>query len=233
MFEQVQLRITAIVFVIMLVLLSAFTVFNVYRGQERAEEVLLRKGRVMAHTGASFSSRFIETAIDSGQLTKEEAFDTDYEEIPGTSPAQYLTSYTEHLDQELRPVLDSFQEDEEVVFAVLTDRNGYLPTHNTNFLHRARRIFDDEVGLSAARNEEGLLQQVYRRDTGEIMWDISYPVYVHGEHWGGFRLGFSMEKIQEMKLDIALETIIGMGIITLIIGVSVYVVTKRATSPLA
>jgi methyl-accepting chemotaxis protein len=34
------------------------------------------------------------------------------------------------------------------------------------------------------------LIQTYRRDTGEIMHDISAPVYVNGRHWGGFRIGY-------------------------------------------
>jgi hypothetical protein len=34
--------------------------------------------------------------------------------------------------------------------------------------------------------------QVYERDTGEKMWDISLPVYVEGRHWGAFRLGYCM-----------------------------------------
>lgn len=233
MLEQVQLRIAVIVFLIMLGLLFAFTAFNVYRGQERSEEVLMRKGQVMAETGAALSARLLENALESNQLSREEAFDTDYEKIPGTSPPRYLTGHADFIDRELRLILDTFQEDEEVVFAVLTDRNGYLPTHNTNYLQRARRIFDDEIGLAAARNEEGLLRQVYRRDTGEIMWDLSYPVYLHDEHWGGFRIGFSMEKIQGKKIEIAMETIIAMGIIAVVTGIAVYLVTKRATSPLA
>jgi methyl-accepting chemotaxis protein len=35
-----------------------------------------------------------------------------------------------------------------------------------------------------------MLLQTYRRDTGEIMHDLSVPIYVNGKHWGGFRLGY-------------------------------------------
>ena len=50
------------------------------------------------------------------------------------------------------------------------------------------------VGLAAARNRKELFIQVYYRDTGEKMWDISAPVYVNGKHWGGFRIGYTMDK---------------------------------------
>jgi len=34
--------------------------------------------------------------------------------------------------------------------------------------------------------------QVYFRDTGEKLWDISAPVVVNGRHWGAFRVGYVM-----------------------------------------
>ncbi|MGO1626632.1 MAG: hypothetical protein ACTHXI_05995, partial [Halomonadaceae bacterium] len=30
--------------------------------------------------------------------------------------------------------------------------------------------------------------------TGEIMHDLSVPIYVNGKHWGGFRIGYQPEK---------------------------------------
>jgi len=32
--------------------------------------------------------------------------------------------------------------------------------------------------------------QTYKRDTGEVMHDLSVPIYVRGRHWGGFRVGY-------------------------------------------
>ncbi len=39
-----------------------------------------------------------------------------------------------------------------------------------------------------------LLLQTYKRDTGEIMHDLSVPIYINGKHWGGFRVGYQPEK---------------------------------------
>jgi len=34
---------------------------------------------------------------------------------------------------------------------------------------------------------------VYRRDTGQIMFDLSVPIHVDGRHWGGFRIGYPLD----------------------------------------
>ncbi|MEY4593235.1 MAG: hypothetical protein RIR18_2130, partial [Pseudomonadota bacterium] len=82
----------------------------------------------------------------------------------------------------------------------------YVPTHNqrfsqpltgneqTDFINnRTKRIFDDPVGKRCGEHQLPFLLQTYRRDTGEIMHDISAPIYVNGKHWGGFRIGYRTE----------------------------------------
>jgi hypothetical protein len=84
-----------------------------------------------------------------------------------------------------------------------TDLNGYLPTHNQRYSlpltgnlafdlvnNRTKRIFGDRTGIAAARNEAPYLLQRYRRDTGELMADLSVPVRVRGKHWGCVRIGY-------------------------------------------
>ena len=81
--------------------------------------------------------------------------------------------------------------------------NGYFPTHNRKFSKpmtgdydvdlaqsRTKRIFDDRTGLRCGKNTESFLLQTYKRDTGEVMHDLSAPIYVKGRHWGGFRIGY-------------------------------------------
>lgn len=104
------------------------------------------------------------------------------------------------------PALDI---DPKVVFCAAVDVNGYLPTHNKKFSQppsndpvcntahcRNRRIFNDRVGLKAGRNTESFLLQVYRRDMGggefKMMKDLSAPIFIKGQHWGGLRLAYSI-----------------------------------------
>lgn len=85
--------------------------------------------------------------------------------------------------------------------------NGYFPTHNKCFdqpltgnydvdlvKSRSKRIFNDPTGIRCGSHTESFLLQTYKRDTGEIMHDLSVPIYVGGKHWGGFRVGFAAEK---------------------------------------
>jgi len=139
---------------------------------------------------------------------------------------------------------DRFLTDEDFVFAVGVDNKGYLPTHNTKYQNpitgdpakdltgnRTKRIFNDPVGLAAARNTEPTLVQVYKRDTGETMWDVSAPVYVKGKHWGGFRLGVSMVRIDARKRAL-LWTLVGMfTAFGLVVTGSIFVMIKRAMGP--
>jgi HAMP domain-containing protein len=141
---------------------------------------------------------------------------------------------------------DRFLDNEEFVFAVGVDDNGYLPTHNTRFQqpltgvpekdlagNRTKRVFNDPVGLAAAKNTEPGLLQVYRRDTGEVMWDVSSPVLVKGKHWGGFRVGVSMDRIAGKQRTLILTLAGIFGAFALITIVFMYLLVERAMRPVA
>ncbi len=53
-----------------------------------------------------------------------------------------------------------------------------------------KRMFNDPNGIRCGRHTDKFLLQTYKRDTGEIMHDFSVPIFVQGEHWGDFRIGF-------------------------------------------
>ncbi len=154
--------------------------------------------------GAAFSE-----ALRSGRISKADLFDRSYTPIAGTNPTQMMARFTTFTDS----VLPQFQEvmlefDPKVVFCAAIDPNGYLPTHNKKFSEpqgkdvdwnaahsRNRRMFNDRVGLKAGRSTEPFLLQVYRRDMGGgqhvMMKDLSAPIFVDGQHWGGLRLGYT------------------------------------------
>jgi methyl-accepting chemotaxis protein len=101
------------------------------------------------------------------------------------------------------PYLDRYPE---MAYAIVCDGGGYVPTHNRRFAqpltgdpardmtgNRTKRIFADPVGKRCGTHTLPFLLQTYRRDTGEIMHDISAPVFVKGRHWGGFRIGYRTE----------------------------------------
>ena len=96
-----------------------------------------------------------------------------------------------------------------IIFAGAVDNNGYFPTHNNRYSqplsgdynkdlvnNRTKRIFDDPTGIRCGSHEKPFLIQTYKRDTGEIVHDLSMPIYVCGKRWGGFRVGYT-SKAQE------------------------------------
>ncbi len=146
----------------------------------------------------------LEKLIMMGESQGIDVWDESYQEIAGTDPVKHSVKYLEWLDNtDLQVWQDEFQKKyDAVVFCALIDRNGYLPRHNSNFDkpltgdydtdlvgNRSRRIFDDYTGLRAGQNQEPFLLQCYMRDTGEIMYDLSVPIFIRDKHWGGVRVG--------------------------------------------
>jgi len=169
------------------------------------EEEIESKGKSAAANGARIMAELLTEALTSGRLTQDQVFDENYIPIPGTDPPKFHTGYDAYCDERIQDIEDDYLLDSQVVYAVLADRNGYVPTHHRkNSLpltgdrekdrvgNRTKRMFNNPVELAAARNTKGVLVQVYYRDTGEKLWDISAPVFVNGRHWGGFRVGYIM-----------------------------------------
>ncbi len=127
-------------------------------------------------------------------------FDKNYKLIPNTEPPKYHTSYDTKVERDLQQIYDTaLNKIDGCVFALCVDTNGYAPTHNSKYtkgdssVTRDKRIFNDRTGIRAARNQSPFLLQAYARDTGEILNDLSVPLYVDGKHWGCFRIGFNPE----------------------------------------
>ena len=153
---------------------------------------------------AGQAGKAIEAAIRSGRISEADVFDEQYTPIPNTEPSKFHTKYDAIFDQILTTFQESFLEaTPEAIYAIAIDRNGYVPTHNKRFSlpltgdlardlvgNRTKRKFTDPVGLGCGKNRQTFLLQTYRRDTGEIMHDMTAPITVCGCHWGGFRIGY-------------------------------------------
>ena len=143
-------------------------------------------------------------ALQRGEISDAELFDEQYQPVAGTDPQKYNTRFTDWFKREIQPIEDRYLAlSEQYVFVLLVDRNGYAAAHNSKFDqpltgdpqrdlagNRSRRLFNDPVGLASARNTSDVLLQVYARDTGEIMRELSRPVRLGARHWGAVRLGF-------------------------------------------
>ena len=243
--ERVALKVTIYVNLLLFVVIAAGSAYLIYRQSAALEAQLLERGKIESMAGAKMTGVLIEEAIDNGVFTIRDAFDTAYEKIPGFNPPKFHTKYDFYLDKALLGIEDEFLKDKSVVFAVAVDTNGYLPTHNTRFNHpptgdpdkdlvlnRTKRIFSDKVGLAAAQNLTAGFLQVYHRDTGETMWDISTPIMVKGKHWGGFRIGYSLEKMNAEKMRMILSTVVIMAVILVVSFLLVFITVQRSLLPI-
>lgn len=133
-------------------------------------------------------------------------FAKDYRALnPGDRYVQYMTSYVSSLEPVLQPVLDGFlQEKPDFAYAVAANTDGYVPVHHANvsrprtgnpdedntYSRNMRKYFDTRAEQRRCTHESPFLLQTFIRDTGQILNDLSIPLYVGGRHWGALIMGF-------------------------------------------
>jgi methyl-accepting chemotaxis protein len=170
-------------------------------------ESLTAQEHDMLALATDFSKRCsdaLEKWVAAKETTEEKLFSSMYYPIPKTDPPKFTTDWDRLADRDIQPISEAVLSKSPVmVYAVMVDKFGYLPSHNTRYAqplsgnlaidlvnNRTKRIFNDRTGLAAAKNKAPFLIQRYQRDTGEIMADLSVPVMVKGQHWGAVRLGY-------------------------------------------
>ncbi len=183
------------------------TIMDIFRVEVNYNENLTHgKMRMLAMEYAVKITRLFEEAIEKGDITGDELFDTNYKEIPNTNPKKYNTAYIDFATDKLPGIQEQlYRENTFIVYCICADQNGYVPQHNLLFCkpitgnydrdfigNRTKRIFGDRVGKMVGKHQEEHLLQIYRRDTGVLMYDASAPIYVNGMHWGGFRIGYTL-----------------------------------------
>ena len=145
--------------------------------------------------------------ITSNQISQQDLFNFSYHEISNTEPQKYHSSFDKFTDAVLPEIQEPLLENNpQIIYAGAVDVNGYFPTHNRCFsqpltgditqdaIHnRTKRMFNDSTGIRCGQHTNKFLLQTYKRDTGEIMHDVSAPIMVNGKHWGGFRIGFNAQ----------------------------------------
>jgi len=181
----------------------AVRAFEAVVAAEIAADTIFRE-KVVA--SAAELSSVLSQAVASGSCRAADLFDTAYQPVPGSDPAQYTCRSTPVADRLIRPILDAMLNlDARVVGTFAVDRNGYAPTHNQRCSHpqkpgepawnainsRNRRIFDDRAGLAAGNTTSDVRVQSYERDMGGklvTMREAIAPIMVAGRHWGALRL---------------------------------------------
>ncbi len=167
------------------------------------DSVHTRYYRIAAAAARQVEARFA-TAVIERKITKAALFNETYVPIADTDPPKHHTAFDAFTDTVLPEVQEAvLAQNPGITYAIAVDRRGYCPTHNqryTNALtgdyatdlvgNRTKRIFDDATGRRCGAHTDTVLVQTYKRDTGEVLHDLSVPIFVDGRHWGGFRMGY-------------------------------------------
>ncbi|MGC3892480.1 methyl-accepting chemotaxis protein [Pseudomonas urmiensis] len=161
----------------------------------------------LAMRGAQAIGERFEQDIEQGVISLEDLFDRRYQPIPGVRPPRFNTRFDQYTDSVLPGIQEPLlSQHEGMIYAIACTPEGYVPTHNAAFSlpltgdeahdtahNRSKRLFDDRTGIRCGSHQQRLLLQTYSRDTGELMHDLSVPVFAKGRHWGGLRLGYRPE----------------------------------------
>jgi len=156
----------------------------------------------------------MEGAVSRGEIASDDMFDFDYVPIPGTDPAQFNTRFNDWADLHIRPILDRVSaEDPRYIGCVVSDINGYLPTHvtdrshpqgpdvawNTKHCRNRRNMLDDATRRAIESDKEAMLV-TYRIYLGDGRYlpvkNVFVPLRVNGRRYGTFELAYRDEAMR-------------------------------------
>jgi len=246
--RSITIKVSAILGLVTVLTTAIVAAFITSRQVQTLEDLTVNKARLASQLGAQTYGAVLEESIDSGLLTPGDVFDVSYQEIRGYDlggKPKYHTRYDGFTDRAVLTFQDKFLETPEFLFAVGVDVNGYLPTHNTVYQqaltgdavrdlagNRTKRIFNSPVEIKAATNEAGTLVQLYKRDTGASIWDISTPIYVKGKHWGAFRIGVSVDEILKLRSELIKALALAFAVLLVVSVGVIFLMVKRSMTPL-
>ncbi|QGG81071.1 hypothetical protein GH975_11050 [Litorivicinus lipolyticus] len=165
-----------------------------------------REAAVICNAVATQVGLAFEAAVRDGHITESALFSPEYRRVAGTDPVRFSTGFDSLCDQILPPIQEAALDDNDwLIYMIAIDPQGYVPTHNDRFCqpltgdpkkdlagNRTKRIFEDRVGKTAGSHQRDHMILTYRRDTGEVLTDLSCPVLINGRHWGGVRCAYSL-----------------------------------------
>lgn len=210
-----------------------------------SDEQFVSKAKTLSGIGAHGVRQVIENAIEKGVFSEKEAFDKQYEQIPGFVPPKYRTQYDSYLDREIVKFQDAFLKDPNILYAIAMDTNGYVPTHNTRYQkehtgdhqqdyygNRTKRILNDPITVNAIRNDQESIIQRFVFDSKIDAWDISSPIFVNGKHWGCFSVGYKANGSENVRLRLLRLIFFGSFLFLGISITAVYLIVQRSLQPL-
>ncbi len=245
MFKKISIKVAVKVNLVLLIIVGFGTIVLAREQFLRLDAQYKSQAKFESMVAAKAVGKLFEEAVNNNAMTTADAFDTNYQQYGSFEPAKYHTKYDSYADKALLGLQDEMLKNPSVVFAVTVDKNGYLPTHNSKYQqaitgdkvkdkvgNRTKRIFNDETGLAAAQNTQPGFIQVYKRDTGETMWDVSSPIMVKDKQWGNFRIGLSIAALNKAKTTVLIHLLISMAVIIAVTSLLIHYTIHSSLQPL-
>jgi len=149
----------------------------------------------------------VEQAIEAGELTVDDVFDSDYRIVEGSNPVQYNVRFNDAADRLVQPILDASESsDGRIIGCAIGDLNGYLPTHLSKRSHpqgpdpvwndehcRNKRILIDDTTRMALASDRPATLATYRMELGDKfipVKNVFVPLWIKGRRWGNFELAY-------------------------------------------
>ncbi len=242
---KIPTKIAVIVSIILTSVLFPAGLYIISQQGRNLEVETQKKGEILSFLGAKILGEVIEKELDKAAFSEKDIFDTEYVPIPGYDPPKFRTKYDAFLDKLILGLQDNFLRIQGIQYAIAVDQNGYLSTGDTargeftidpgekdRIGGRTKCILKDEVSLNVTKNNtEGFLQ-VYNNLAGEIMWDISSPIFVKNKRWGAFRIGYSLEAMKQAQKALKSSLFTMLFAILAVALASTYVLVKMTLAPL-
>jgi methyl-accepting chemotaxis protein len=166
----------------------------------------------LALQGATDIQMAVDAALAAKEVSMAAVFDTIYRPVPGSNPPQFDNNFNGIADKLVQPILDcAIALDPRIVVAVISDKNGYLPTHVSskshtqrpndpawNALHcRNKCNFMDDATARAVKSDADFMLTTYRQNLGlhgyRTVKNVFVPLYLGGKRWGNFEVAYSFD----------------------------------------
>jgi len=125
----------------------------------------------------------------------------------------------------LRQMVDSIASEQDVLYAMIQDPSGRTLVHSD--MREAGKVYTDAVSRQALASDQSLVQEVRAR--GLLAHDFAVPIYVLTDRRAVARVGISLER--ELRgIRRTRNLIVGLGLLTLGVGVTLAVWQARAVT---
>jgi methyl-accepting chemotaxis protein len=186
--------------------LRANTMFDkiVHSGMSREDSVFV--DLALAEVAAIVA--ITERALDEGNLSSAQLFDTDLVKIEGSEPPRFTSGLSIWADQNWRPEFDRFKRANDAILSVVcTTSEGFIPTHLSEYSQAPRgeiahdtkycrngRVLFDGIDLIAKASQQDYLMAVYRHEgdgqTYSIVRNVYVPLHFRGKRWGDLEIAY-------------------------------------------